>query len=103
MRSAFLQGLLLMQRNAIPEKFARWDTIWDRWHAWLTQNNIKAVQACIAYPLSFPEIDRVVVGVLDLAQLRQVLSATRFAPITSLPNIACEDENLVNPSNWPAT
>ena len=102
-RSAFLQGLLLMQRNAIPKKFARWASLWDCWHAWLKQHDIKAVQACLAYPLSFSEVDRVVVGVLDLAQLQQVASAARFAPIVSLPDISCEEENLINPTKWQVT
>lgn len=99
-RSTFLQGLLLLPRNAIPAKFAPWDTIWDRWHTWLTQHNIDAVRACLAYSLSFPEIDRVVVGALDIAQLRQIALAVGYAPTAPLPDLACEDENLINPAKW---
>jgi aryl-alcohol dehydrogenase-like predicted oxidoreductase len=100
-RSAFLQGLLLMPRNAIPAKFALWDALWDRWHAWLTHHNMDAVRACLAYPLSFPEIDRVVVGALDVAQLRQIALAAGHSPAVSLPDVACEEENLINPAKWP--
>ncbi len=101
-RSAFLQGLLLMQRNAIPPKFAPWNALWDRWHAWLKQHDMDAVRACLAYPLSFPEIDRVVVGALDVAQLRQIALAAGHTPTAPLPDIACEEENLINPAKWPA-
>lgn len=101
-RSIFLQGLLLMPRNAIPAKFAPWGELWDRWHAWLAEHDMDAVRACLAYPLSFPEIDRVVVGALDVAQLRQITLATGHALAASLPDLACEEENLINPAKWPA-
>ena len=53
-RSAFLQGLLLMPQAAIPTKFSGWNHLWCRWHQWLGDCDISAVQACLAYPLSFP-------------------------------------------------
>ncbi|MBC2770573.1 aldo/keto reductase [Pusillimonas minor] len=99
-RSAFLQGLLLMPRNAIPAKFAPWSALWDRWHAWLAEHDTDAVRACLAYPLSFPEIDRVVVGALDVTQLRQITLAVGDALAASLPDLACEDEHLINPAKW---
>ena len=101
-RSIFLQGLLLLARNAIPAKFAPWNALWDRWQAWLMQHNTDAVHTCLSYPLSFPEIDRVVVGALDVAQLRQITLAAGKIPATHLPGLACEDENLINPAKWPA-
>jgi aryl-alcohol dehydrogenase-like predicted oxidoreductase len=101
-RSVFLQGLLLMPRKAIPAKFAPWNALWDRWHAWLDQYDEDAVCACIAYPLSFPEIDRVVVGALDVDQLRQIAQAARQTPTAPVPALACEEENLINPAKWPA-
>ncbi|MBC7620595.1 MAG: aldo/keto reductase, partial [Candidatus Saccharibacteria bacterium] len=33
-RSAFLQGLLLMPAERRPEKFARWSSVWSEWHRW---------------------------------------------------------------------
>lgn len=101
-RSAFLQGLLLMPRNAIPRKFTRWTWLWDRWHNWLGFTCVDPVHACLAYPLSFPAIDRVVVGALDVSQLRQIaISAGR--PLTiPLPDLACEDNDLINPAAWSA-
>lgn len=101
-RSAFLQGLLLMPRNTIPAKFAPWNALWDRWHAWLMQHDMDAVRACLAYPLSFLEIDRVVVGALDVAQLRQIALVAGHTPAAPLPDLACEEENLINPAKWPA-
>jgi len=100
-RSAFLQGLLLMPQSAIPAKFGQWDCIWNNWHQWLKQQNEDAVSACLAYPLSFPQITRVVVGAIDAGQLRQIASAVKRNFESQLPDLGCNDENLINPVNWP--
>ena len=99
-RSAFLQGLLLMKKAAIPPKFLPWNGILRKWHDWLNENNISALQASLAFPLSFAEIDRVVVGVDSKSQLLQIVSAENESMKTDLPNLASEDENLINPANW---
>lgn len=99
-RSAFMQGLLLMPRAAIPAKFSHWDALWDRWHTWLGRHNEDAIRVCLAFPLSFPEIDRVVVGAVDLAQLEQIAVATERSPGHLLPDLACDDEKLINPAKW---
>ncbi len=99
-RSAFLQGLLLIPPAAIPDKFAPWSDLWSKWHDWLAHDTTLAVQACLAYPLSFPEIDRVVVGADSVSQLEQTISAaTRIAPV-DLPDLHCDAENLINPARW---
>jgi len=100
-RSAFLQGLLLMTQANIPDKFSPWGGLWQKWHRWLADYDGSAVQACLAFPLSFSEIDRVVVGADSVSQLAQIVSATKSKPISELPDLQCEDENLINPAKWP--
>lgn len=100
-RSAFLQGLLLMPRSAIPAKFGKWEGIWNTWHQWLQQQDVDAVGACLAYPLSFPQIDRVVVGANDPEQLRQIAAAVSREVGYQLPDLGCNEENLINPAKWP--
>ena len=102
-RSAFLQGLLLMPRNKIPRKFGAWATLWDRWALELEENNLSAAAACLSYPLSLPEVDRVVVGVDSVDQLKALIAASQtqlsqhdFSFMTS------EDQMFINPSNWSA-
>jgi aryl-alcohol dehydrogenase-like predicted oxidoreductase len=99
-RSAFLQGLLLMPRSEIPLKFMRWKELWNCWDNWLKQNNFSAVQACLAYPMMFQEVDRVVVGADSLYQLSQIIDGLRGVEIFSFPDLNCEDEELINPVNW---
>ncbi len=99
-RSVFLQGLLLMSREGIPEKFTPWAGLLNKWHEWLLQNNVSAIQACLAYPLSFPEIDRVIVGADSVAQLEEIIQAAQENIPIEIPDFHCEDEKLINPSNW---
>lgn len=99
-RSVFLQGLLLMPQPAIPTKFAPWRDIWCEWHKWLSERNISAVQACLAYPLAFPEIERVVVGADSVNQLKQIIEATASSAVYNLPDLQCDSESLINPARW---
>lgn len=100
-RSAFLQGLLLMTQDDMPSKFGPWSGLWHKWHRWLERSELSAIQACLAFPLSFPEIDRVVVGADSLSQLAQIVSASNSQAISDLPKLQCEDEYLINPAHWP--
>ena len=100
-RSVFLQGLLLMPLPAIPIKFTLWNDLWRRWHQWLADHDSSAVEACLAYPLSFPEIDRVVVGADSARQLAQIIMASNNTPQVDLPNLQCEEVKLINPASWP--
>lgn len=100
-RSAFLQGLLLMERRKIPEKFLRWSSLWDAWHEKLRYLGVSPLDACLVYPLSLEQVDRVIVGVDSAAQLSEILHAAELAndvPDTSF--MMSNDTNLVNPSNW---
>jgi aryl-alcohol dehydrogenase-like predicted oxidoreductase len=99
-RSIFLQGLLLMSAPDRPGRFSRWEPLWGQWHRWLAEQALTAVQACTAFALSRPGIDRVVVGVESLAQLQAILRAAD-APAAEPPaSLASEDPDLINPSRW---
>jgi len=100
-RSAFLQGLLLMPPGGIPQKFSQWSGIWTRWCNWLEQHPVPALRACLAYPLQFPEIDRIVVGADSREHLSQIIEAYMAGPVDRLPDLTCNDEDLINPAHWP--
>ena len=99
-RSAFLQGLLLMSQADIPYMFSPWNELWETWHQWLSENEVSAVQACLAFSLSFPEIDRVVIGADSQRQLAQVVSAANKSLDVYLPDLHSNDQNLINPAKW---
>ena len=100
-RSTFLQGLLLMERNKIPQKFSRWSSLWDQWHQKLKVLGVSPLAASLAYPLSLEQVDQVIVGVDSVAHLSEILQAAKNVNEghdTSFMRSA--DLDLINPSNW---
>ena len=101
-RSVFLQGLLLMPKASIPEKFKYWMPIFDKWHDFLDENHISGTRACVTFVQNFTQISKVIVGVESALQLEELIKAAGRNKDIVLPNISCADENLINPSNWNA-
>jgi aryl-alcohol dehydrogenase-like predicted oxidoreductase len=99
-RSVFLQGLLLMERNNRPKYFNRWNLVWDQWHNWLDEQSITPLQACLGFTKSQPEINRVVVGVDSLKQLQEILTSFEAPTIDSPIALMSKDMDLINPSRW---
>lgn len=99
-RSVFLQGLLLMPQQQIPVHFAKWAPLWETWHKWLQKSGLSAPEACLAFVRSFPEIDRILVGVDSLVHLRELVAASNAGIPKAWPSIECSDSKLINPSLW---
>jgi aryl-alcohol dehydrogenase-like predicted oxidoreductase len=99
-RSAFLQGLLLVPPSKRPAKFNLWSDFWNMWDRWLGCQGLTPLQACIRYVTNLPQIDRVVVGVDNAAQLNQIVEAGH-GRLTTLPELdALKDARLTNPASW---
>ena len=97
-RSAFLQGLLLM--NQLPDYFDRWREVFRTWHSWLTDNGVDPVDACLTFLKTLPGVDRIVVGATSVAQLEHITTSFYKSADYRLPDIGSPDEALVNPSKW---
>lgn len=99
-RSAFLQGLLLMPSEKIPVYFAPWASLIKQYHQWLNQQSLSPLQACLSYLNQHSDIDKIIVGVDDIWQLKQIIAAID-APIADMPDfLQSVDEGLINPSRW---
>lgn len=99
-RSIFLQGLLLMKRDAIPSRFCAWNFLWDKWNAWLDNNKASAVKACLDFVQSFNQFDRIIVGVDTTIQLNDLIKIFNSEKLVDFPKITSSDEDLINPSRW---
>lgn len=100
-RSIFLQGLLLLERDDIPNKFRKWNKLWNEWHDWLEFSNTSALAACLHYPLSIPQIDKVIVGLDNIEHLHQLTQSFDQSKRPFIfPDLSCDDELLLNPSKW---
>lgn len=99
-RSAFLQGLLLMPAAQRPEYFKPWRSLFTEYDAWVAVQQLTPLQACLGYLNGHPEINKIVVGVDTPEQLREIVSAAK-TPTPTLPdNIQTSDLNLINPGLW---
>lgn len=99
-RSVFLQGLLLMGSSERSHKFYRWTSVWKVWSDWLSINGVSALQACLSFVMKNKNISRVVVGVDNLQQLNEIISASKIS-ITHFPQLIANDTTeLINPSFW---
>ena len=97
-RSAFLQGLLVMEER--PPQFDRWGRLFDEWDHWLQAHSTTPVAACIGFSLAQPGIDRVVVGVDSAQQLQDVLAVVDDPIPTPPDTLLSNDPDLIDPSRW---
>ena len=99
-RSIFLQGLLLMKTRHIPRKFNKWESIFENWHKWLSENNLEAIEACFSFVNQLEDVDKILIGVQSKDELKKIMSI-KLKTLQNLPtwpkNI---DENLINPYLW---
>ena len=99
-RSIFLQGLLLINKNNRPKKFNKWRALWGQWDDWLEENKVTAVQAAVSFALSDNRITKVIVGVDCLDQLKEIITAAN-RNINRFPqDLNVSDMTLLNPSEW---
>lgn len=100
-RSAFLQGLLLMVTDELPAKFYRWRSLFLARDESLQQLGLSCVEACLGYVGSQGFVSRVVVGVQSVEQLRTIGEAGNSCRYDSILNrLQSDDELLLNPSAW---
>ena len=97
-RSAFLQGLLLMEHR--PVYFQAWEPLLKRYDDWIEVSGLTRVEACLRFALAHPEVSRVVVGVDSVEQLREALRAERGRGVYPPGDLQSYDDRLLNPSNW---
>lgn len=99
-RSAFLQGLLLMPSEKIPVYFAPWVPLIKQYHQWLNQQRLSPLQACLSYLNQHNDIDKIIVGVDNIQQLQQIIVSVNM-PMIDIPDfLQSADEGLLNPSRW---
>ena len=98
-RSIFLQGLLFKNSENLPKKFKQYENIWIKYEKWLKVNKISSLEACINFILADKRIHNIVVGVDDIAQLKQVLQIRKLNIKYSL-NIKEVSEKILDPRLW---
>ncbi len=100
-RSVFLQGLLLLGSNNRSQYFSKWNNYFKKFDRWIVETNQSPLGACLNFVNSFKEIDKIVVGVETVNQLREIISSLDDNYRISVPAyLEIDDTMLINPSNW---
>jgi aryl-alcohol dehydrogenase-like predicted oxidoreductase len=100
-RSVFLQGLLLMPLETVPEYFRPILPVLENYHKTLKAHGISLLHGAFAFIRSLKEIDAVICGVNDLHQLNELWEA--FAKSSyefDFSEFSVGDKKFINPSNW---
>lgn len=100
LRSAFLQGLLLMPEEAAARRVPPAAAALGHWHAWCRRHHIAPLNAALAIAKGLPGASHCVVGVDDLAQFEAIAVAWRDAAARDAPELAVDDERVVDPRCW---
>lgn len=100
-RSAFLQGLLLMEADAnLQPYFAPFKTHIENYHAERKRLGFNPLQAALGFVLSVKEVDRVVIGVNNAEQLREICKQAVVVDKKFFNSFINHDVKLINPSYW---
>ena len=100
LRSAFLQGLLLMPLADAKRRLPAAAAPLDRWHADCARRGTAPLQSALAVVKSFSLVSRVVVGVDRLAQWTEIAQAWDAARPTDAPDLACGQADVTDPRLW---
>jgi aryl-alcohol dehydrogenase-like predicted oxidoreductase len=100
-RSAYLQGLLMMEK--VPDSLAPLQPMLDSLRAKAKDQGIPFADYCLLYPLQFREIDFVIVGCETKAQLEgniRSVSTAKLPDYGIVEKLTVPDRELLNPITW---
>lgn len=98
-RSIFLQGLLLQEYDKLPKKFKKWKKLFLEWNNFTQELNYKKLNYCVSYVCKTKLIDKFIIGINNLNQLKEILSLKILKKI-NLSIDGTRDERLINPAKW---
>lgn len=97
-RSIFLQGLLLLKKNKIPNKLRKFENQFKKWNNFVKNTDIKPLDICLNYALS-QNFDKIIVGINNCKQFKQILDC-KSRKIKIPTSISTNKNFLINPYNW---
>jgi len=103
LRSIFLQGLLFLPRDGLPEPLAGAGPRLSRIRRTIAEAGADPLQAALAFALSREEASTVVLGVTSAAELRAVLAAAAAPPPKlDWAALALDHAIALDPHRWAA-
>lgn len=99
-RSVFLQGLLTMGTSRVPKYFHRWNNLLTQWHDYCIEIGLSPKSVALNFTASQNLINKVIIGIENASQLNEIINMPIVHKTLSLGFLACEEEDLINPSLW---
>jgi len=104
-RSAFLQGLFFKEISLLPPHFQSVSTHIHQLHRLSKKYALPIAHICLYFCLSQVHIDRVVIGIDSLSQLKHNIELTQSIEfpaqlLADLRQLKVEDETIINPALW---
>jgi len=99
-RSAFLQGLLLMPPNELPEYFMPWRKQLENWNAACVDQGILPLHAALSFVCDIAAVNCCVIGVQTKIQFDECVRDLDMLPRFDATGMASSDPARLNPSNW---
>ena len=96
-RSVFLQGVLLNFDN-LSDYFLTWQKQFEDYQKIVKESGQSLLEYALNFALNTQELDEILVGVDNVNQLTDIVSASKLD--TSLKAFSINDINLLNPSLW---
>jgi len=101
-RSAFLQGLLFIPLNELPEFFLPIKPVLTCLHRKLSSLSLSPAQAALAFINQTPQIDKVICGVNTAEQLQELTEAINTTiDHEDFYQFALNELKFIDPSQWP--
>jgi len=101
LRSAFLQGLLLMDPLEAARKLPAASAPLARWHAWCRETDTPPLRAALSVVRGFaPAVQACVVGVDRQAHLEEIAQAWAACAPAAAPDLHCDLPEVVDPRLW---
>lgn len=100
LRSAFLQGLLLMPGAQGARRLPAAAAALQRWHGWCARHGLAPLPAALSAVKSFAAVSTVVVGVDSLAQFDAIAQAWSSVRAIHCPELAEASAAIIDPRTW---
>lgn len=101
-RSVFLQGFLLSEPSQLSPFHAQWHSVLQDFRDRATRLGLSPLEAALAPLLNNSRIDRLVLGVDCIRQLKDIVAAASAPIISSLGPFDISHSALLDPRQWPS-
>lgn len=99
-RSVFLQGLLLMDPDALPSNLKVFGSYIFKLKKLALEQNVSLAQYLMQFPLDDNKVDKVVLGVANINQLAEQVQEYPPIDYSVLEKLNFKNYTLLDPRNW---